>query len=260
MPIPQHPPADATHHRPVPPEQLLERDRVVTTGESTEQFAVGRIVPGGRTETSWKNCVGAIGSRRWRCLAPQQTAPSIRRGATSTSSCGLRRPSRACTTNATSACSKVCRPSSAGRSTSSKWTRCETPTSSAASRATGDSCMPHEPQKFLHDLLDSARFLVGYTADRKYEDYLGDRGFRSAVERELITIGEAVLRLHKFEATLCARISEYQRIISFRNILVHGYDAIKPDLVWLVVTDKLRPLIQEAESLLQTLQGPVNPP
>ena len=83
--------------------------------------------------------------------------------------------------------------------------------------------MPHEPQKFLHDLLDSARFLVGYTADRKYEDYLGDRGFRSAVERELITIGEAVLRLHKFDATLCARISEYQRIISFRNILVHGY-------------------------------------
>jgi uncharacterized protein with HEPN domain len=120
--------------------------------------------------------------------------------------------------------------------------------------------MPHEPGKFLHDLLDSARFLVGFTADRKYEDYLADRGFRSAVERELITIGEAVLRLNKLDASLCAQISEYQRIISFRNILVHGYDAIKPDLVWLVVTDKLGPLIQEAETLLQTLQGPINPP
>jgi len=115
--------------------------------------------------------------------------------------------------------------------------------------------MPHEREKSLHDLLDSARFLLGFTAKRSFEDYLADRGFRSAIERELIIIGEAVLRLQKLDAALAGRISEHQRIISFRNVLVHGYDAIKPDLVWLVVTDKLRPLIQEAEALMQTLDN-----
>ena len=34
----------------MPPEQLLERDGVVTAGEAAQQFAVGRIVPGGRAK------------------------------------------------------------------------------------------------------------------------------------------------------------------------------------------------------------------
>jgi uncharacterized protein with HEPN domain len=113
--------------------------------------------------------------------------------------------------------------------------------------------MPHEAQKSLHDLLDSARFLLSFTAQRSFEDFLTDRGFRSAIERELIIIGEAVLRLQKLDQALAARISEHQRIISFRNVLVHGYDAINADLVWLVVTDKLKPLVQEAESLMVSL-------
>ena len=50
MPISQHPPADAADHRPVSPQELLERDGVVAAGEPAEQFAVGRIVPGRRAE------------------------------------------------------------------------------------------------------------------------------------------------------------------------------------------------------------------
>ena len=113
--------------------------------------------------------------------------------------------------------------------------------------------MPHDAQKFLHDMIDSARFLVGFTANRTFDEFLADRGFRSAVEREFIIIGEAVLRLQKLDAATAAQISEHQRIISFRNVLVHGYDSIKPDLVWLVITDKLSLLIWEAEQLLDSI-------
>jgi len=113
--------------------------------------------------------------------------------------------------------------------------------------------MPHEKEKSLHDLLDSAQFLANFTTGRTFEQFLSDRGFRSAIERELIIIGEAVLRLQKLDPLLVARINEHQRIISFRNVLVHGYDAIKPDLVWLVVTDKLQQLIHDAEAIRLSL-------
>ena len=45
--------------------------------------------------------------------------------------------------------------------------------------------MPHDPQKYLFDMLDSCRFLLQFTSDRTLDDLRNDRAFRSAVEREL---------------------------------------------------------------------------
>jgi uncharacterized protein with HEPN domain len=113
--------------------------------------------------------------------------------------------------------------------------------------------MPHDARKYLHDLADAARFLIGFTANRNFDEYLTDRGFRSAVERELITIGEAVLQIQKVDAAAADKITDHQRIVSFRNVLVHGYDSIKPDLVWIVVTDKLSILLQEVDALIASM-------
>ena len=57
-------------------------------------------------------------------------------------------------------------------------------------------------------------------------------------------------RLARTDPETAGRISEQQRIISFRNVLVHGYDAVSDEVVWDIVETKLPTLSHEAESLL----------
>ena len=78
---------------------------------------------------------------------------------------------------------------------------------------------------------------------------------RSAVERQLEILGEAVKRLQSLDDTLAAQISERQRIIAFRNIIAHGYDGLDDDVVWQVVTEKLPVLVAEAKGILARIEG-----
>ena len=45
-------------------------------------------------------------------------------------------------------------------------------------------------------------------------------------------------------------IAEHQRIISFRNILIHGYAEIDDRLVWDILQSKLPNLLKQVQSLL----------
>jgi uncharacterized protein with HEPN domain len=72
---------------------------------------------------------------------------------------------------------------------------------------------------------------------------------RSAVERQLEIVGEALNQLYKVDKVLAAQIPELGRIVAFRNILIHGYANVDDTLVWQVVTDKL----PELESVLRML-------
>jgi uncharacterized protein with HEPN domain len=73
---------------------------------------------------------------------------------------------------------------------------------------------------------------------------------RAAVEREFEVIGEALARLAKLDVELAAQISEHERIIAFRNILIHGYAEVDDRLVWDVVETKLPVLRREIDALL----------
>ena len=81
------------------------------------------------------------------------------------------------------------------------------------------------------------------------EDLQADRGFRSAVERELQIIGEACFALERVAPGVAGGIGEYKRIIRLRHILVHGYDVVDPDIIWEIVTNKIPALMQGLEAL-----------
>ena len=74
---------------------------------------------------------------------------------------------------------------------------------------------------------------------------------RSAVERQFEIIGEALSQLAKSDLDTAAKISEYRRIIAFRNILIHGYANVDYRLVWGVVEGQLSVLIDEVQKLLR---------
>lgn len=110
--------------------------------------------------------------------------------------------------------------------------------------------MNHNPKKYLTDMLDACRYLLEATQGKTIREYNTDRVFRGFVERELQNIGEALRQLDSHYPEIAARITEYERIIRFRHALVHGYDSIKPQLVWDIIENKLTTLCEELEILL----------
>jgi len=89
-----------------------------------------------------------------------------------------------------------------------------------------------------------------FVAGKGFTDYVGDALLRSTVERQLQTAGEALTQLSKVDPATASRFSEHERIIAFRNILVHGYANIDDRVVWSVLEQKLPALLREAEALL----------
>ena len=68
-------------------------------------------------------------------------------------------------------------------------------------------------------------------------------------------MGEAMGRLGRVDPETVARISDYQQIISFRNILIHGYDEIDHGRVWQVIQSSLSTLESEVVRLLAEESG-----
>ena len=89
-----------------------------------------------------------------------------------------------------------------------------------------------------------------FLTDKTISDYVNDDLLRSGVERQFEIIGEALNQLSKINPNMVSQISNYQRIISFRNILIHGYDVVNDQVVWEIVTNNLPILYNEVQSLL----------
>jgi len=82
-----------------------------------------------------------------------------------------------------------------------------------------------EAKKCLEDVRQAAELILQFTAGKSFSDYDNDALLRSGVERQFEIIGEAVSRLSKVDPTICAGLPDTPRIVAFRNILIHGYDA-----------------------------------
>ena len=83
-----------------------------------------------------------------------------------------------------------------------------------------------------------------------YEDYREDRKTQAAVERKFEIIGEALNRLSRINPELLSQITNYRSIISFRNILAHGYDSVDDRVVWGIVESDLDQLLRDVIRLL----------
>jgi uncharacterized protein with HEPN domain len=82
--------------------------------------------------------------------------------------------------------------------------------------------MHRRAPKLLEDIRSAADFVKSVTQGVALERFRQDRLLRQAVERNFEIIGEAVRRLEKDDPDTAARITDYCRIIAFRNVLIHG--------------------------------------
>ena len=103
----------------------------------------------------------------------------------------------------------------------------------------------------LHDVIQAGKTIKSFLSECSYEEYVESDLIRSAVERKFEIMGEALNRISKDDYHILAAIEDYRDIISFRNILIHGYDSIDDSIVWGVVEEDLDNLIRDAEKLIQ---------
>jgi uncharacterized protein with HEPN domain len=89
-----------------------------------------------------------------------------------------------------------------------------------------------------------------FVAGSNFDHYCSNELLRSAVERKFEIMGEALNRIDRDDPGILSQIHDHRDIISFRNILVHGYDAIDDRIVWGVIKEDLDSLIEDVTHLI----------
>ena len=115
-----------------------------------------------------------------------------------------------------------------------------------------------DPRVLLLDIDRAAEKIAGYIEGMDVAAYVASAGVQDQLERNFITIGEALNRLSLVSPELSERIPNAKDIIGFRHKLVHGYDHIDAEIVWSAAVDDLPALRKTVRSLLAGLDGAVN--
>lgn len=107
--------------------------------------------------------------------------------------------------------------------------------------------MTEKTKKYLSDILIAIALIRDFTVDiSDFNIYDNDRKTQSAVERQLVIIGEALNKLKSIESEIT--IENDKKIIGFRNRLVHAYDNIDNSIVWAIINRHLQKLEEEIKN------------
>jgi len=72
---------------------------------------------------------------------------------------------------------------------------------------------------------------------------------RKAIERNIEIIGEAMNRILKTDPKFPIETS--RRIVDTRNRIIHGYDSVSEDVIWLIIVNHLPNLEKQVKELLK---------
>jgi uncharacterized protein with HEPN domain len=104
----------------------------------------------------------------------------------------------------------------------------------------------------IRHMLDAAREAFGHVRGHTRADLAKHRLLNLALVRLLEIVGEAARKVSEETRVLHPEVP-WQDIAGLRNRLIHGYDEIDLDIVWLVVSEEVPPLIQKLEAILDQL-------
>jgi uncharacterized protein with HEPN domain len=115
--------------------------------------------------------------------------------------------------------------------------------------------MQRDPSAYLIDILEAAAAIQAATEAIDENQYTSTRLIRSSVEREFITIGEALKVIAQRSPQLFASIPDGRRIIDFRNLLTHEYQNVRDRAVWGAIQVDLPVLVDHCNQLLTEISS-----
>ena len=92
----------------------------------------------------------------------------------------------------------------------------------------------------IYDFLPQERNFLAFQKDLKT---------RKAVERNIEIIGEAMDRILRTNPAI--QITDSRKIVDTRNRIIHGYDSVSDDVIWLIINRYLPVLEKEVKELLK---------
>ena len=101
---------------------------------------------------------------------------------------------------------------------------------------------------YLDDILRAANSIASYLSGVSEEDWIDNEQLQSAVIYQLVVIGEAAARV---SPELRSRRPEipWVDIAGFRNLAVHAYFAVNPNIVWATAHDDVPTLAASIEQI-----------
>ena len=106
-----------------------------------------------------------------------------------------------------------------------------------------------DPRVALEQMLEHAREALSFIEGKTRADLDSDRLLTLALVRLMEVIGEAASRVPESERERWAQIP-WRQIVGTRHHLIHGYDAVDPDILWTILSRDLPPLVEVLESAL----------
>ena len=91
----------------------------------------------------------------------------------------------------------------------------------------------------LLDALRAGELVLEFTDGIDFNQYERNVQLRSAVERQLEIIGEALVRVRRRDSSVLLRIPDSAEAIGLRNVIIHAYDNIDSRRVWQIIRDDL---------------------
>lgn len=110
--------------------------------------------------------------------------------------------------------------------------------------------MQLEARKYLYDIKSACDLIDQFISGKSLDDYKNDIMLQSAVERQFMVIGEALSQMLRKWPELNSSITNSKQIISFRNVIIHGYSTLETETVWGIICTDLVGLSDEIKTLL----------
>ncbi len=108
--------------------------------------------------------------------------------------------------------------------------------------------MQDEIKVWLEDIEKAIAETIEFLPEpRNFLEFEKDTKTKRAVERNIEIIGEAMSRILKAQPNIS--ISNSRKIVDTRNRIIHGYDSVSDDVIWLIASIYLPILDNEIKEI-----------
>jgi len=110
--------------------------------------------------------------------------------------------------------------------------------------------MTEKAKKYLVDIQKAVELIEDFSNNlTDFFQYKNDLKTKSAIERQLGIIGEAVNQFRKQEQEVV--LSNTRQMVDFRNRLIHSYNNVDDTIVWAILKRHIPILKEEIERELK---------